>query len=94
MGVKEARGLARRAQCRRCVRIDGSSGRRYHGGVARPGSKVWLVLIAIPALLIAAGVAWLAWRQSVPRVRAELAPVPRYIGIKTPLAVRLAAVRL
>ena len=61
--------------------------------MARSGSRQWLVLIAVPALLIAAGIAFLAWRQSVPRVRAEVAPVPRFIGIKTPLSIHLAAAR-
>jgi murein DD-endopeptidase MepM/ murein hydrolase activator NlpD len=61
--------------------------------VARSGSKPWLVLLAVPALLVVAAIAFLAWRQSVPRVRAEVAPVPRFIGIKTPLTVQLAATR-
>ena len=38
-------------------------------------------------------VSYFAWRQSVPRVRAELRPVPKLLGVKTPLAVDLKAAR-
>jgi murein DD-endopeptidase MepM/ murein hydrolase activator NlpD len=61
--------------------------------MARGGAKVWFYLILLPALLIVAGVSILAWRQSVPGVRAELVPTPRYLGVKTPLTVHLRANR-
>jgi murein DD-endopeptidase MepM/ murein hydrolase activator NlpD len=38
-------------------------------------------------------IAYLVWRQSVPRVRAELTPPAKFIGIKTPLGVSLRAAR-
>ena len=38
-------------------------------------------------------VAYFAWRQSVPGVRAELRPVPKFLGVKTPLGVDLKAAR-
>jgi murein DD-endopeptidase MepM/ murein hydrolase activator NlpD len=61
--------------------------------MARRGAKVWFYLILLPALVIVAGVSVLAWRQSIPGVRAELVPTPRYLGVKTPLTVRLRANR-
>jgi murein DD-endopeptidase MepM/ murein hydrolase activator NlpD len=61
--------------------------------MARGGAKLWFYLILLPALLIVAGVSVLAWRQSVPGVHAELVPTPRYLGVKTPLSVRLRANR-
>jgi murein DD-endopeptidase MepM/ murein hydrolase activator NlpD len=36
---------------------------------------------------------YLAWRQSVPGIRASLDPEPRWIGVRTPLAVDLRAAR-
>ncbi|HUG37154.1 MAG TPA: M23 family metallopeptidase [Candidatus Limnocylindrales bacterium] len=57
----------------------------------RSAWKLWLAVIVVPALLIVAGISYLAWRQSVPGVRAELAPIPRYIGVRTPLTVVLTA---
>ena len=61
--------------------------------MARGGAKLWFYLILLPALLIVAGVSVLGWRQSVPGVRAELVPAPRYLGVKTPLTVYLRANR-
>jgi murein DD-endopeptidase MepM/ murein hydrolase activator NlpD len=61
--------------------------------VARARATIWFYLILLPALLIVAGVSVLAWRQSVAAVRAEIAPVPRFLGVKTPLTVRLQAAR-
>ena len=59
--------------------------------MARSAWKLWLAHVVVPALLIVGGVSYLAWRQGVPGVRAGLAPVPRYIGLKTPLTVVLTA---
>ena len=39
------------------------------------------------------GVSVLAWRQTVPAVRAEIVPTPRFLGVKTPLTVQLRAER-
>jgi len=61
--------------------------------VARSSWKLWLALIVVPALLVVAAVSYLAWRQSVPGVRAELAPPPRFVGLKTPLSLALSAAR-
>src|SRR5262245_49298661 len=52
-----------------------------------------LVLIAILVVVAVAVVGYFAWRQSVPGVRAELRPVPKFLGVKTPLTVHLTAAR-
>src|SRR5262245_42375177 len=62
-------------------------------GVARPSWKLWLVLVGIPAVIIVAGLSYVAWRQSVPRVRADINPVPKLLGARTPLPVTLRATR-
>jgi murein DD-endopeptidase MepM/ murein hydrolase activator NlpD len=61
--------------------------------VARVGAKFWFYLVLLPALLIVGGVSVLAWRQMVPGVRADIVPAPRFIGVKTPLTLRLRAER-
>jgi murein DD-endopeptidase MepM/ murein hydrolase activator NlpD len=61
--------------------------------VARVGAKFWFYLILLPAVLIVAGVSVLAWRQTVPGVRADIVPAPRFLGVKTPLTVQLRAER-
>ena len=61
--------------------------------VARARWKPWLILIAVPVILVVAAVSYFAWRQSVPGVRAELRPAPKFLGVKTPLAVDLKAAR-
>jgi len=61
--------------------------------VARSRWKPWLVLLSLPIILVVAAVSYVAWRQSVPGVRAELRPVPKFLGVKTPLAVDLKASR-
>ena len=61
--------------------------------VARARWKPWIVLLAVPALIVVAAVSYLAWRQSVPGVRAELQPAPKYLGVKTPIGVDLKAAR-
>ncbi|HXJ80513.1 MAG TPA: M23 family metallopeptidase [Candidatus Methylomirabilis sp.] len=60
--------------------------------MARSRIAVRLALIGIPILLIVGVVSYLAWRQSVPLVRAELSP-PKFIGLKTPLTLNLEASR-
>ncbi|OGK87968.1 MAG: hypothetical protein A2X52_13610 [Candidatus Rokubacteria bacterium GWC2_70_16] len=55
--------------------------------------RFWLVFVIVPALVIVGGISFLAWRQGVPGVRAELAPPLRYIGLKTPLGLTLTAAR-
>jgi murein DD-endopeptidase MepM/ murein hydrolase activator NlpD len=55
--------------------------------------KPWIILLALPIILVVAAVSYFAWRQSVPRVRAELKPVPKFLGVKTPLTVDLKATR-
>ena len=47
----------------------------------------------VPAVLVVGAVSYLAWRQSVPGVRAEWAAAPKFIGLKTPLTLTLRATR-
>jgi len=61
--------------------------------MARSTIRFWFSIIVIPTFLVVAVLGYFAWRQSVPGVRAILEPVPRWIGVKTPLAVDLHAVR-
>src|SRR5438094_102106 len=61
--------------------------------MARSTVRFWFSIIVIPTFLVVAVLGYFAWRQSVPGVRAILEPVPRWIGVKTPLAVDLHAVR-
>jgi murein DD-endopeptidase MepM/ murein hydrolase activator NlpD len=63
--------------------------------VVRSRSRValWLWLFGLPAVLVVAALGVLAWRQSVPGVQAEITPAPRFLGIKTPLTVKLRATR-
>jgi murein DD-endopeptidase MepM/ murein hydrolase activator NlpD len=61
--------------------------------VARSRWKPWLILLSVPVILVVAAVSYFAWRQSVPGVRADLRPVPKLLGVKTPLAVDLKAAR-
>ena len=39
------------------------------------------------------GIGYLAWRQSVPAVRVEFSPVPKFIGVRTPITLDLRARR-
>jgi murein DD-endopeptidase MepM/ murein hydrolase activator NlpD len=61
--------------------------------VARSRIVFRLVLIGIPVVLVAGVLSYLTWRQSVPGVRADFSPAPRFIGLKTPLTVTLQATR-
>src|SRR4030095_9567548 len=61
--------------------------------VARARWKPGLILLSVPVILVLAAVSYFAWRQSVPGVRAELRPTPKFLGVKTPLAVDLKAAR-
>ncbi len=56
-------------------------------------TRFWLAFVVVPALLIVGGISFLGWRQSVPGVRAELDPPPRYIGLRTALGLTLTAAR-
>jgi murein DD-endopeptidase MepM/ murein hydrolase activator NlpD len=62
-----------------------------------PRSRISLrpaLVVLVPLLILVVGVAaYLAWRQSVPLVRAELSPIPKFIGLKTALTVSLRAAR-
>ena len=55
--------------------------------------RFWFTIIVVPTLLVVGALGSLAWRQAVPGVRAALDPVPRWIGVKTPLTVELRAAR-
>ena len=55
--------------------------------------RFWFTIIAVPTLFVVGALGYFAWRQSVPGVQAGLDPVPRWIGVKTPLAVDLRAAR-
>ena len=61
--------------------------------MARSGARVWLILLAVPVLIVLGGIGYLAWRQSVAGVRAEFEPVPRYVGARTPITLVLRAAR-
>jgi murein DD-endopeptidase MepM/ murein hydrolase activator NlpD len=61
--------------------------------VARSGARVWLILLAVPVLIVLGGIGYLAWRQSVAGVRVEFEPVPRYVGARTPITLVLRAAR-
>lgn len=50
-------------------------------------------MVGLPAVLVVAGLSYVAWRQSVPAVRAEISPPARFVGVRTPLAVTLQATR-
>jgi len=61
--------------------------------VARSTFRFWFTIIVVPSILVVGALGYLAWRQSVPGIRASLDPEPRWIGVKTPLAVDLRAAR-
>jgi murein DD-endopeptidase MepM/ murein hydrolase activator NlpD len=61
--------------------------------VARSRARVWLIIFLVPIVLVLAGIGYLAWRQSVPAVRVEFQPVPKFIGARTPLTLDLRASR-
>ena len=61
--------------------------------MARSGLRIWLIIFIVPVLLVLAGVGYLAWRQSVPAVRVEFQPVPKFIGVRTPIILDLHASR-
>jgi len=61
--------------------------------VARSAFRFWFTIIVIPSLLVVGALGYLAWRQNMPGVRAGFDPAPRWIGVKTPLAVNLRAAR-
>jgi uncharacterized protein (DUF58 family) len=61
--------------------------------VARSRIRVWLIIFFIPILLVLGGLGYLAWRQSVPAVRVEFQPVPKFIGARTPVTLDLRATR-
>jgi murein DD-endopeptidase MepM/ murein hydrolase activator NlpD len=61
--------------------------------VPRSTFRFWFTIIVVPSFLVLGALGYFAWRQSVPGVRAVLDPVPRWIGIKTPLTVDLRAAR-
>ena len=55
--------------------------------------KTWLLVVLILSVLIVGTISFLGWRQSVPGVRAAVAPPPAFIGLKTPLTLALTAAR-
>jgi murein DD-endopeptidase MepM/ murein hydrolase activator NlpD len=61
--------------------------------VARSGARVWLIILAVPLLIVLGGIGYLAWRQSVAGVRVEFEPLPRYVGARTPITLVLRAAR-
>ncbi|HSB41432.1 MAG TPA: M23 family metallopeptidase [Methylomirabilota bacterium] len=61
--------------------------------MARSGARVWLIILAVPILIVLGGIGYLAWRQSVAGVRVEFEPVPRYVGARTPITLVLRAAR-
>ncbi len=75
--------------------IHGARGRPawYHEAVTRSRIPFPFTLIVVPILLLVGAGSYLAWRQSVPGVRAELSPAPKFIGFKTALTLNLKATR-
>ncbi len=61
--------------------------------MARSTFRFWFAIIVVPSLLVVGALGYLAWRQSVPGIRASLDPEPRWIGVRTPLTVDLRAAR-
>ncbi len=61
--------------------------------MARSRLRVWLIIFVVPILLVLGAIGYLAWRQSVPAVRVEFQPVPRFIGARTPITLVLRASR-
>ena len=61
--------------------------------MARSGARVWLIVFLVPILLVLGGIGYLAWRQSVPGVRVEFEPPPKFIGARTPITFNLRAAR-
>ncbi len=59
----------------------------------RPAWKTGLLVTLILSVVIIGAISYLAWRQSVPGVSATLIPSPRFIGLKTTLALGLGAAR-
>ena len=55
--------------------------------------RFWFTIIVVPSFFVVGALGYFAWRQAVPGVRAALDPVPRWIGVRTPLAVDLRAAR-
>src|SRR5262245_53403512 len=65
----------------------------YSGPMARARVKIWFPLLLVPAILAVGGASYLIWRQRVPPVRATLSPAPKFIGVRTALALDLHAAR-
>ncbi|MBI2524375.1 MAG: M23 family metallopeptidase [Candidatus Rokubacteria bacterium] len=61
--------------------------------MARSGVRFWVLLVVVSVLVIVGGLSFLAWRQNVPSIRAELTPPLRHIGLRTPLGITLTAAR-
>jgi murein DD-endopeptidase MepM/ murein hydrolase activator NlpD len=61
--------------------------------VARSRIAFRLALIGIPILLVAGVASYLGWRQSVPGIRADFSPTPKFIGLKTAVTLNLVATR-
>ena len=61
--------------------------------MARSRVRIWLIIFFVPILLMLGGIGYLAWRQSVPAVRVEFSPVPKFIGVRTPITLDLRARR-
>ncbi|MFQ5899469.1 MAG: M23 family metallopeptidase [Candidatus Methylomirabilia bacterium] len=60
---------------------------------SRSGLKTWVLVTFLLALFLVGSISYLGWRQSVPRVSAELDSPPRFIGLQTPLSLELTAQR-
>jgi murein DD-endopeptidase MepM/ murein hydrolase activator NlpD len=61
--------------------------------VARSRVRIWLIIFFVPILAVLGGIGYLAWRQSVAPVRVEFTPVPKFIGVRTPITLDLRAAR-
>jgi murein DD-endopeptidase MepM/ murein hydrolase activator NlpD len=61
--------------------------------VARSRFSLWFTLFLVPAVFVVGALSYLAWRQSVPGVRVELAPTPKFVGLKTPFVLTLRSAR-
>jgi hypothetical protein len=61
--------------------------------VARLRRSPLIPVAVVLLVLVLGGLGYLAWRQSVPGVRAALVPAPRFLGVRTPVTLELRAAR-
>ena len=55
--------------------------------------SLWFAIVLFLAVVVVGPIVYLIWRQTVPGVRAEWSPPPKFVGLKTPLTLTLRAAR-